>query len=197
MFEYLASVQSAVRRFNDRMKTIADNLGTDNPYLDRYLTKLHVLFTDNFRMKDGVPQIIKPAQIFKDPEKNEDLFNMMEDVPTWKEIRDQYLPSFQTYYEQETFFGRGDQADLFSDFIKTMMTLPQDIVFASEQEVPGAIEILRQKKVKSYEELKRVQELSRKAQRENLTERAQELKYGKPRQISRPRDITGIIKKKK
>lgn len=154
-YEYLASVQSAARRFNDRMVQIAKNLGADSPIIEDMMAKLDVLMPNNYRIKDGVPQIIKPKQIYDDPEKNQQFESMMETVPTWGSIRKEIEPQYEAYKEQERFFG-GEPVE-FRQFVKTMLSLPEAIRVASEQKNSRALEILtRRGRRKTYAELTEV-----------------------------------------
>ena len=155
MFEYLASVQSAVRRFNDRMKQLAKNLGENNSFIEDAKAKLHTLFSGNYRYKDGVPQIVKPKQIYDDPEKNMHLVNLLEDTPTWGEVRKTFEPYYQEYKEQEQFFGQ--EPVKFDKFISTMISLPDAITRASTQQDERALSILQIKgRKKTYAELEDV-----------------------------------------
>ena len=69
MYEYLASVQSAVRRVNERIKTLAEKFGDNSAVVNKVKTQLDVLMPDNMRYKDGLVQIGKPSDIFGDDEK--------------------------------------------------------------------------------------------------------------------------------
>ena len=90
MYEYLASVQSAVRRFNDRVKSLAKNFGENSAVMNKIKVSVDVFLKDNLRYKDGVPQIYKPSDIFGDDEKMKALQHLDESLKTWGEYRKQY-----------------------------------------------------------------------------------------------------------
>ena len=155
MFEYLASVQSAVRRFNDRMMNISKNLGKDSSIIEDITAKLDVLFPGNYRFKDGVPQLVRPAEIYKDADMSAELYNLDKEVPTWGEIRKSFESQYEAYAEQEKFFKQEPVS--IQRFIKTMQSLPEAITIASEQDVTDALAILREKgRRKTYAELENV-----------------------------------------
>ena len=158
MYELLASVQSAVRRFNDRMKQIAKNMGADSPIIEGVKAKIDLFFPGQYRFTDGVPQLMKPAQIFKNAEMNQALVDLDENVPTWGEVRKSFESQYENYVEQERFFG-GEPVGI-QQFIKTLYTLPESIVVASEQNITDALEILKVKgRRKTYAELATVQKI--------------------------------------
>ena len=158
VFEYLASVQSAVRRFNYRMETIAKNLGADSPIIEDMKANLDVNFSGNYRIKNGVPQLIKPGQIYKDQEMNNAMRVLDETVPTWGEIRKDFEPQYERYTEQEQFFGN-EPVEL-PKFISVLMSIPEKIKIASDQNITDALDILRVRgRKKTYAELQRVAQL--------------------------------------
>lgn len=174
-FEYLASVQSAVRRFNYRMQTIADKLGKDTQLLDDYKAKLDVMFPNNYRLKDGVPQLLKPREIFRSEDMSEELQKLDSSVPTWPKIRDEYTPYFKTWRDErpeeekvhEEYLikvkeeGVASEEELaeyeamkkkeeeeFSEFISYINQLPDALVWMYAHEdsfSKGALEIMKEK----------------------------------------------------
>lgn len=55
--------QNATRNINRRIERVAENLGTDSPIYQDYQKQLEYLFPDNIVMKDGVVQLVRPAQL--------------------------------------------------------------------------------------------------------------------------------------
>lgn len=175
VFEYLASVQSAVRRFNYRMQTIADRLGKDTKLLEDYKAKLDVMFPNNYRLKDGVPQLLKPGEIYKNEDMSEALQNLDTSVPTWPKIRDEYTEHFKVWRNErpeeekvhEEYLikvkeeGVATEEELveyedmkkneekeFSEFISYINQLPDALVWMYAHEdsfSKGALEIMKEK----------------------------------------------------
>ena len=131
MYEYLASVQSAVRRFNDRVKTLAKNFGENSAVMNKIKVSVDVFLKDNLRYKDGVPQIYKPSDIFGDKEKMNALQHLDESLKTWGEYRRQYEKEYQGYIEEGkskiTYKNAGDTPLQFGDFIQTMENVDKAI----------------------------------------------------------------------
>ena len=189
-YEYLASVQSAVRRINDRIKTISSKLGADSTLLNNYESLIDVMLPDNVRMSKGVIQIHTPSDIYNNPEKMEALKRLEESVKTWGDIRKDYEPAFEKYKQSADVDFMGDEVSL-EEYINVTTDLPQALVYlysASDTEAgKNGLEIMGVKgRRKTYNELAKVIEDGKKSQREKLTTSAREKRYGvtKPR---RPR----------
>ena len=161
-FELLASVQSAVRRFNYRMETLSANLGQNSPIIEGYKAKMDVLFPDNYRMKDGVPQLMKPQEIYNNPDLNQWLEYIDQEVPTWGSLKKEFEPEYETYKEQEEFFKQEPVS--INNFISSMISLPDALKFiypTDTDDKKKAVEIMRQKgQRKTYAELQEVIRLS-------------------------------------
>lgn len=161
-FEYLASVQSAVRRFNYRMETLSANLGQNSPIIEGYKAKMDVLFPDNYRLKDGVPQLMKPQEIYNNPDLNQWLENIDEEVPTWGGLKKEFEGEYEKYKEQEQFFRK--EPVPISSFISSMISLPDAIKYlypTNTEDKKKAVEIMKEKgRRKTYAELQEVIRLS-------------------------------------
>ena len=154
MFEYLAQVQSAVRRINYRLETLSKHFGNDNPIVSNYQSQLDVLFPDNYRLKDGTPQLTMPSEIYKNSELNETLESFEGQVASWGDYKSQYENSYNKYTSEQEFF-KEDTINI-EDFITTMENL--DTVFTkyeSSQFPDEALEILTRQH-KSYNDLNKV-----------------------------------------
>ena len=157
-FELLASVQSAVRRINSRLTTLAEKVGTNNSLYQDFVTKIDRFFPNNYRFKDGVVQLIKPSQIWKDPDMNRMIEDLDKTQPTWAQIKKEHEPRYQKYVEQEKFFGTPEEeiVDLGS-WIKTFTELPDALVwmYAKRDELTdSALEIMHiTGRRKTYREL--------------------------------------------
>lgn len=160
-YEYLASVQSAVRRINDRLKTLADKFGVNSPILWDSKARIDVLLGDNYRTKNGVPQIIKPSDIFGDEEKMKLLKSLESDIKTWSSYKKKYESQYTRYKEDAEFFG--DRYETMTDYIKTMENFTNVLRETDSEQLPSdALEILKMKgQRKSYFELTQVNEILR------------------------------------
>lgn len=150
-YTFLHTVQTMAKRFNDRMTKIVKELGADSPIVERFKTKLDVLFPDNYAMKGSVPKIINPAQIYNDEQMNDDFYNLMQDVPTWTDIKQTYKADYDEYISK---FESKD-APTFPQFIADMESIPQLLTWVynvDTDDTKKALEIMR-KKEKSYKDL--------------------------------------------
>lgn len=163
MYEYLASVQSAVRRVNDRLITLSKNLGTNSNIVRSATALIDTLLPDNIRYKDGVAQIMKPSDIYNDPEKMQLLSDIENRVKTWGHYRQVYEREYLQYKDNEikSYKGiaiKGKQVPYeLRDFINVMDNLDK-LIHENYNELPDkALEILRTKGRKNtYSELLQV-----------------------------------------
>ena len=159
MFEYLAQVQSAVRRINYRIETLAKHFGENSSFVNDIKAELEVKLPDNMRYKKGVPQLHTPSGIYKD----EDLNTMVEDIDkkmkSWGEYKKEYERQYERYEEEQTFFK--EKPISMEKFITTMSKLSGALIeYASEQLPAAALDILRIKgRRKSYAELSKVTDI--------------------------------------
>ena len=155
MFEYLSQVQSAVRRFNDRMQTLAKNLGTSDLYYQKMQAKADALFGDNMRYKDGVVGLKNPSQIFKDDEMNDILEQIDKDFTTYGELKKEFAEYKKDYkmYEEKSAIPEIKDIKAFSqwktDFPEKLKSMYNDGNLSEK-----ALEILHRSK-KSYADLQR------------------------------------------
>lgn len=163
MYEYLASVQSAVRRVNDRLITLSKNLGANSNIVRSATALIDTLLPDNIRYKDGVAQIMKPSEIYNDPEKMQLLSDIENRVKTWGSYRKQYEREYLIYKDNEikSYKGiaiKGKEVPYeLRDFINVMDNLDK-LIHENYNELPDkALEILRTKGRKNtYSELLQV-----------------------------------------
>ena len=150
-YEYLASVQSAVRRVNDRISTLADKFGSNSAIVNNYTSMIDVLLGDNTRYKDGVIQISKPSDIFDDSEKMQALSELEDSVKTWGSYREQYEREYIDYADEQ---GASDKLSM-PDFIQTMQNLSGALRDVPSDAMPSeALKIMQIKgRKKTYAEL--------------------------------------------
>lgn len=162
MYEYLASVQSAVRRINERLQTLSGKFGANSSMLWDYKAKIDVLLPENYRYKNGVVQISMPSDIFGDQEKMSALEEIENTVQTWQQYKEQYQKSYDTYKSEQEFFEGQKIADM-PDFISTMENVHNVLSTVDSDQLPrDALEILRVKeRQNTYFELEQVAEILR------------------------------------
>lgn len=155
-YEYLASVQSAVRRVNDRLQKLSDIFGADSSIVGDYKAQLDVIMGDNFRLKDGVPQIYRPLEIYNDAEKSQALQSLDENVRTWGSYRKEYGESYERYKEESEFFG--DEPVDIGKYIQTREKISDAFQQYDSKQLPEqALEIMKKTGGrKSYKDLEKV-----------------------------------------
>lgn len=159
MFELLSSVQFSAQRINYRLKTLYNKLGADNSFVESLTAKLDILLPDNYRFKNGVPQIIKPGQIYKDPELNKNLYGLESEIPTWQTVKNSFAKSYEEYLNEPGEF-EGDKKATIEEYINVNMDLPGalTIMYSNEPEAyaRAGLNIMHIKgRRKTYEELQR------------------------------------------
>ena len=174
MFEYLAQAQSAVRRINDRIKTLSEKLGSNSDIVSNLASKIEVAFPENVRYKNGVPQLYSPSTLFKDEEYNTELETFDKEFKTWGMYKKEYENRYKKYEEQQNFFR--EEAVSQAEFIQQQERLPEALVYmysSQTDEASKAIEIMRIKgRRKTYDELNKATELAMSGMRKTLTETA-------------------------
>lgn len=161
MYEYLASVQSAVRRINERLQTLSGKFGANSSMLWDYKSTIDVLLPDNYRYKNGVIQISMPSDIFGDQEKMNALEEIENTVQTWQQYKEQYQTAYDKYKSETEFFDT-KTADM-PEFITTMENVHNALSSADSEQLPtDALEILKVKdRRNTYAELEQVAEILR------------------------------------
>lgn len=161
-YEYLASVQSAVRRVNERIKTLAEKFGDNSAVVNKVKTQLDVLMPDNMRYKDGLVQIGKPSDIYGNDEKMQALADLDKNVKTWGEYRKEYEKEYETY-QAEASELKEKQISM-PDFIQAINNLDKALREVPSDSLPdNALKILKQTgKRKTYAQLFKVAEILRK-----------------------------------
>lgn len=162
MYEYLASVQSAVRRINQRMQTLSKNFGKNSGIVNEYKAQIDVLLPDNYYYKDGIMQISKPSEIYNDFEKMSSLENLESKVKTYSRIMKSYEEPYKQYVEEQKFFGVSEELiPKMGEYVKVMESLTDALMQLDSEQLPDkALEILHTKeRRKTYQELNDVAEM--------------------------------------
>lgn len=172
MYEYLASVQSAVRRINDRFMQLSKRLGNDNSIVQKFASQVDMFLTNNYRLKNGVVQITRPSDIYNDPEKMQALENIENDMPTWGALRKEAEKSYEKYVEQEKFFNTPEEDIVgIEDFVKTFTQIPDALSYMyanPDNKTDTALQIMHIKgRRKTYRELAQAIDLANQSYREN------------------------------
>lgn len=124
MFEYLSQVQSAVRRINDRMKAIAEHMGTDSKYYQNYQSKIDILLPFNNRYKDGVIGLYNPKEIFTNIDNNINIERLDKELKSWGELKKEYRQGYKEYEKgYQKYHERQVRAGLTDKDIKSKMPL--------------------------------------------------------------------------
>lgn len=160
-----AEVQSAVNRINSRIRTAREHFGEDSKIVQDMYTKLDLLIPqENLRYNaDGVLQIARPYDLFKNADAHEIIYNFdTQDIKTYGDIKAEYQKSYEHYRESE-FFDE-DVIDDIDAFIIFGSELIDALYWAYEnKDTPEGMEIIEimSQKQKSYGDLQRVISLYR------------------------------------
>ena len=160
-----AEVQSAVNRINSRIRTAQAHFGDDSKIVQDMYTKLDLLIPQkNLRYNaDGVLQIAKPYDLFKNSDAHEIIYNFdTQDIKTYRDIKAEYQKSYEHYRESE--FFNEDVIDDIDAFIIFGSELMDALYWAYEnKDTPESMEIIEimSQKQKSYGDLQRVISLYR------------------------------------
>ena len=159
MYEYLASVQSAVRRINERIQKLSDKFGSNSGIVNKIKTQIDVILPDNKRFKGDVIQISKPSDIYGDDEKMKALQALEKDTPKWGDYRKEYEDRYNRYASNTEFF-KGDKVDI-DTYIQTVENLQNAISNYDSESFPDEVlDILEIKgRQKTYDELKTVTDI--------------------------------------
>lgn len=160
-----AEVQSAVNRINSRIRTAREHFGDDSKIVQDMYTKLDILIPqENLRYNaDGVLQIAKPYDLFKNSDAHEVIYNFDKtDIRTYGDIKAGYQKPYEHYIESEFF-----DEDVIDD-IDTFIIFASDLMDAlhwayQNEDTPEAMEIIEimSQKQKTYGDLQRVISLYR------------------------------------
>ena len=160
-----AEVQSAVNRINSRIRTAKEHFGDDSKIVQDMYTKLDLLIPqENLRYNaDGVLQIARPYDLFKNSDAHEVLYNFdTQDIKTYGDIKAEYQKSYEHYRESE-FFDE-DVIDDIDAFIIFGSELMDALYWAYEnKDTPEGMEIIEimSQKQKTYGDLQQVISLYR------------------------------------
>lgn len=160
-FDTSARFTSATNRINDRLKTVADRLGTESKVYKDMVNLVHVNIPEsNLRYnKDGIIQISKPATLYKDTDIHKAVDKMDKGgIETWGDYRSQYEESYERAKQQT---GESDLS--IEDFINVEESLPSAISTlydkSGSEENQKKAEAILHKSHKTYEELSEVVKL--------------------------------------
>ena len=168
-----AEVQSAVNRINSRIRTAQEHFGSDSKIVQDMYTKLDLLIPQkNLRYNaDGVLQIAKPYDLFKNADAHEIIYNFdKQDIKTYGDIKADYQKPYEHYLTSTDvyeFIEMSDLDDVFmniDDYIVFMSELMDALHWAYDHPgTPEGMEINRtmSQTRKSYAELQHVVELYR------------------------------------
>ena len=163
-----AEVQSAVNRINSRIRTAEEHFGSDSKIVQDMYTKLDLLIPQaNLRYNaDGVLQIARPYDLFKNEDAHEVLYNFdIHDIKTYGAIKEEYQKGYDSFKESSEFFEPNVRASMsIDDFINTFSTLADALQWAYDysdsSEGQSIMTIMHQSK-KTYGDLQRVISLYR------------------------------------
>lgn len=162
MYEYLASVQSAVRRVNDRIATLSARFGENSAIVNNIKAEVDVLLSDNYRYKEGVIQITRPSDIYGNEEKEKAISHLDDSIKTWGHYKKEYEKEYESYRAEErekvTYKGHGKRTLSQEDFIQTMANLDKALKEVPSDAMPqDALTIMKEKgKRKTYSQLFKV-----------------------------------------
>lgn len=158
-----AEVQSAVNRINSRIRTAQSHFGDDSKIVQDMYTKLDLLIPqENLRYNaDGVLQIARPYDLFKNSDAHEVLYNFdKSDIKTYGDIKAEYQKGYDSFRESSEFFEPSVGASMsIDDFITTFSTLADALQWAYDYsdtpEGQSILTIMQQSK-KTYSDLQDV-----------------------------------------
>ena len=169
-----AEVQSAVNRINSRIRTAEEHFGSDSKIVQDMYTKLDLLIPQkNLRYNaDGVLQIARPYDLFKNADAHEVIYNFDNtDIKTYGAIKEMYQKPYEHYLKSTEIYEFIE----FSNLDDVFMNIDEYITFMSElldalhwaydhPDTPEGIEINRimSQTRKSYADLQNVVKLMQK-----------------------------------
>ena len=155
-----AEVQSAVNRINSRIRTVQAHFGNDSKIVQDMYTKLDLLIPqENLRYNaDGVLQIAKPYDLFKNSDVHEVIYNFdKHDIKTYGDIKAEYQKGYDSFRESNDFFDSDTRSEVTIDqYIDIFSSLYDALIWASEhKDTPEGMEILNiaHQKRKTYNDL--------------------------------------------
>ena len=155
-----AEVQSAVNRINSRIRTAREHFGEDSKIVQDMYTKLDLLIPqENLRYNaDGVLQIARPYDLFKNSDAHEVIFNFdIHDIKTYGAIKEEYQKGYESFKESNDFFDSDTRSEVTIDqYIDIFSSLYDALIWASEhKDTPEGMEILNiaHQKRKTYNDL--------------------------------------------
>ena len=158
-----AEVQSAVNRINSRIRTAQEHFGNDSKIVQDMYTKLDLLIPqENLRYNaDGVLQIARPYDLFKNADAHEVLYNFdKSDIKTYGDIKAEYQKGYDSFRESSEFFEQGIGASMSIDeFITTFSALADALQWAydySDSPEGQSILTIMQQSKKTYGDLQAV-----------------------------------------
>ena len=168
-----AEVQSAVNRINSRIRTAEKHFGSDSKIVQDMYTKLDLLIPrKNLRYNaDGVLQIARPYELFKNSDVHEVIYNFDNtDIKTYGDIKADYQKPYEHYLtstEIGEFIALSNLDDVFmniDEYIIFMSELMDALHWAYDHpDTPEGMEINRtmSQTRKSYSDLQHVVKLYR------------------------------------
>lgn len=126
-----AEVQSAVNRINSRIRTAEKHFGSDSKIVQDMYTKLDLLIPrKNLRYNaDGVLQIARPYELFKNSDVHEVIYNFDNtDIKTYGDIKADYQKPYEHYLTSTEI---GEFIEL-SNLDDVFMNIDEYIIFMSE-----------------------------------------------------------------
>lgn len=158
-----AEVQSAVNRINSRIRTAEEHFGSDSKIVQDMYTKLDLLIPqENLRYNaDGVLQIARPYDLFKNADVHEVLYNFdNSDIKTYGDIKAEYQKGYESFRESSEFFEPSVGASMSIDeFITTFSMLADALQWAydySDSPEGQSILTIMQQSRKTYSDLQDV-----------------------------------------
>ena len=148
MFEYLASVQSAVNRLNYNMKQIKDAFGADSDIYQNYQVKIDTYFGNKPEVvKGNYDGLRMPSKIFNDDALNDRLEKLDQELPRVGDMKREYnkkkarhereIQSIEEQQEASPYWSKYQegQADLFGidvdfpTYVHVMSGLPDALAW--------------------------------------------------------------------
>lgn len=159
-FDTSASMTSAVNRINDRIKNAVNHFGSDSKIVQDMYSQIDALVPlQNQRFNaEGVLQIAKPTQLYKDADMHGIIYNMdAETIKPYGDIKAEYQKAYE-HYKKSAFYDEDAISDI-DAYILFGSELIDALMWAyNNAETPEGIEINRimSQDKKTYADLQRV-----------------------------------------
>lgn len=150
----LTIVQNAVERVNYRIEKLTDALGVNNPIVEDIRNQVDFWLSDNYFERGDYMRVSKPGEILDDPEKLEALQKLDENIPTWRQVKEEFTMEYKEALEKSE-----EPSDIggIDTFIRVTTGLPKAL--ATKYEALKANETMHiTGRKKTYEELAEVLE---------------------------------------